>query len=162
MSPHAWKDNGIFIISFHALIIRPFAPWSCQQFALIHPLQTWSADPTAGRTCQASPSELPVYSVCVDLASWCCVGGAGMVEMARGTEWCNKLGNWLNWRMSNGYRLNYFASFFCCLVLYCLNSLYSCISLTWIAEFKFFNGRRICWETWFLMRFCWWEVCRSL
>lgn len=135
---HAWKDNGIFIISFHALIIRPFAPWSWQQFALIHTLQTWSADHTAGRTCQAFPSELPIYcDICMDLAFWCCVGSAGWCWWEGGTECCNKLGSWLNWRISIGCRPGSFASFFCYVVLYCLRekSMHLCISLAWIAVF---------------------------
>ena len=102
---HAWKDNGIFIISFHALIICPFTPWSWQQFALIHTLQTWSADHTAGRTCQAFPSELPIYyDICMDLAFWCCVGSAGWWWWERARERCNKMGSCFNWGISIGYR----------------------------------------------------------
>lgn len=157
---HAWKDNGIFIISFHALIICPFAPWSWQQFALIHTLQTWSADHTADRTCQVFPSELSIYfDIYMDLAILCCVARAGWCWWERGTEWCKKLGSWLKWGVSLGCRLGSFASLFAilCYVEYCLKEYSSHVCILFKLKLQnlfraLFSGRVIHWKGWLLIR----------
>lgn len=59
-----------------------------------------------------------------------------MVAVAMGTGWGNKLGSWLSWGMSSGYKLCSFPSFFAtsCCTVYSL-----CIYAFLLAELQHLN-----------------------